>query len=136
MVATGADLNFQWQFNGQDLANATAATLALADVEAAQSGQYSVRVSNAVGALVTAPANLTVLTPPVVMDVVSGPQSPGAGFQLTLNVDPGFSYDLQATTDFVQWQSIANFNAAGLFDFTDTASTNYPSRFYRLRWAP
>src|ERR1035437_953352 len=136
VVATGSDLSIQWQFNGQDLANATVATLVLANVEAAQSGQYSVRVSNAVGALVTAPANLTVLTPPVVMDVVSGTQLPGSAFQLTLNVDPGFTYDLQATTDFLKWQSIANLNGDGLFDFTDTDSANYLNRFYRLRWAP
>jgi hypothetical protein len=136
VVATGSDLRFQWQFNGQNLANATAASLFLNDVQAAQSGQYSVHVSNAVGAVVSLPVALTVITPPLVMDVVSGTPIPHAGFQLTLNVDPGYKYDLQATTDFIEWQSIGEFKADGLLDFTDAGATNYLTRFYRLRWAP
>ena len=136
VIALGSSLNYQWQFNGQDLAGATTPTLTLADAQAAQAGQYSVRVKNAVGSLISAPANLTVVTPPLVMDVAAFAIQPDQTFQLTLNVDPGFNFDLQATTDLVQWQTVTNFAADGLFDFVDVDSTNYPNRFYRLRWEP
>ena len=136
VIASGSSLNYQWQFHGQDLAGATTATLTLADAQAAQAGQYSVRVKNAVGSLVSAPANLTVIIPPLVMDVAAFAIQSDQTFQLTLNVDPGFNFDLQATTDLVQWQTVTNFAADGLFDFVDVDSTNYPNRFYRLRWKP
>lgn len=136
VIASGSSLNYQWQFNGQDLPGATTATLTLADAQAAQSGQYSVRVKNAVGSSASAPATLTVVSPPLVMDVAAFAKLSDQTFQLTLNVDPGFNFDLQATTDLIQWQTVTNFAADGLFDFVDVDSPNYPNRFYRLRWQP
>ena len=136
VIATGSALNFQWQFNGQNLPGATNANLTLAGAQAAQSGQYAVRVGNAVGTQTAAPAVLAVITPPLVMDMLSSAPQADQTLQLTLNVEPGFVYELQATTDFVQWDSIANVTANGLLDFIDTDSTNHLSRFYRLSWKP
>jgi hypothetical protein len=135
VIATGSALNYQWQFNGQNLADATNATLVLTDAQAAQSGQYGVRVSNPLAAVTTTPANLKVVAPPLVMDTFSSATQPDQTFQLTFNVDPGFDYDLQATTNFTDWQTVTTFSANGLFDFTDTDATNHPNRFYRLRCA-
>jgi hypothetical protein len=137
VVATGSDLNLQWQFNGQTLSGATNASLSLPAVQAAQAGQYSVVVANLVGSAASVPASLTVITPPVVMDIVSSGMPAGQGFNLTVNLDPGFNYALEASTDFFQWQPITTFTAgSGLFDFVDADSTNYWTRFYRLRWSP
>jgi len=53
-----------------------------------------------------------------------------------MNVDPEFFYALDATTNLIDWQTIANFSGmAGLFEYVDLDSTNYANRFYRLRWA-
>ena len=137
VVASGSDLNVQWLFNGQNLAGATNASLSLPAVQAAQAGQYSVVVANAVGSAASVPASLTVITPPVVMDIVSSGMQAGQGFSLTVNLDPGFNYALEASTDFFQWQPITTFTAgSGLLDFVDADSTNYWNRFYRLRWSP
>lgn len=133
VIATGSALNYQWQFNGQNLAGATNATLALSDAQAAQSGQYAVRVSNPLDSATTPTANLKVVAPPLVMDTFSSVAQSDQTFQLTFNVDPGFDYDLQATTNFTDWQTVTTFSANGLFDFTDTDATNHPNRFYRLR---
>jgi DNA-binding beta-propeller fold protein YncE len=136
VITTGSELKFQWQFNGLDLTGATNAFLLLPDAQAAQSGQYAVRVSNAVGMVLTSSANLSVVTPPLVMDIISSAAQPDQTFNLTMNVEPGFNYDLQTTTDFIQWQTVTNFAADGIVDLTDADATNYPSRYYRLSWKP
>jgi uncharacterized delta-60 repeat protein len=58
-------LSYQWQFNGTNIAAATNDSLALFDVQPANAGNYSVRVTNSVGAVTSQVAVLTVL-PPVV----------------------------------------------------------------------
>ena len=53
-------LSYQWRFNGQDIAGATANEFTLVDLQLASSGNYSVVVANAFGAVTSAPASLTV----------------------------------------------------------------------------
>jgi hypothetical protein len=55
--------SYQWQFGGVNILGATNTTLALTNVQAAQAGNYAVRVSNTAGAVVSASALLTVLIP-------------------------------------------------------------------------
>ncbi|MBI5383838.1 MAG: hypothetical protein HZA90_04035 [Verrucomicrobia bacterium] len=60
-VATGSrPLSYQWFFNGAALLGATGPTLTLTGVTLAQAGQYALVVSNAAGAVTSAPALLTV----------------------------------------------------------------------------
>ena len=67
VVATSTEpLNYQWQFNGTDLEGAVAETLNLSNVQPEQAGSYSVVVSHVVGSVTSAPATLTVLTPPAI----------------------------------------------------------------------
>lgn len=73
-VAAGANVSFsvtvtgtgpfayQWLFNGVAIPGATSATLTLANVQAGNVGNYSVRVSNASGSTTSAPAGLDVIT--------------------------------------------------------------------------
>jgi alpha-tubulin suppressor-like RCC1 family protein len=58
--ATGAKLNYQWQFNGTNLPNATNTTLALATVTTNQAGVYSALVSDPYLTLASSNALLTV----------------------------------------------------------------------------
>ena len=63
VTATGyPSPNYQWQFNGQNIPNATNAALTLSSVTAANSGGYSVVVSNPYGSVTSATASLAVLT--------------------------------------------------------------------------
>ena len=77
VVASGnGTLSYQWQHNGLDIAGATSSTLALANVQLADAGIYTVRVSNA-GGSVSSSASLSVTTgstvpPPVIL---TDPQS-------------------------------------------------------------
>ncbi len=57
--------SYQWRFNGANLPEGTGSTLALAAVQEADQGLYSVVVSNAVGWAASADATLVVNRPPV-----------------------------------------------------------------------
>jgi len=54
---------YQWQFNGSNLTNATAATLNLSGVTTNQAGAYRVIVSNTEGSITSAVATLVVTAP-------------------------------------------------------------------------
>ncbi len=65
VTATGASpLLYQWRLNGTAVANATNASLTLANVQGAQAGLYTVVVANRWGAALAGPARLTVQAPP------------------------------------------------------------------------
>lgn len=67
VVATGtAPLRYQWQREGVAIAGATGTALSLANVQPAAQGSYGVVVTNAFGAVTSAPALLNVLSPPVI----------------------------------------------------------------------
>jgi len=61
VTATGtAPLNYQWRFNGANLAGATASSYTRANVQVADAGAYTVVVSNSYGSVTGAVATLTV----------------------------------------------------------------------------
>jgi pimeloyl-ACP methyl ester carboxylesterase len=63
VTASGTSpLTYQWRKNGVNIAGANNPTLALNSVTAANSGGYSVRISNAYGSVVSDTASLAVLT--------------------------------------------------------------------------
>ena len=64
VTATGSGMAYQWRFNGINLPHANAATLTLTKVTPAQSGAYSVAVSNSAGIIVSGNAQLLVVPPP------------------------------------------------------------------------
>lgn len=60
-------LRHQWRLNGSDLPEATNAALTLANVSLAMAGAYSVRITDDLGSVESAPAVLTVLVRPVIL---------------------------------------------------------------------
>ncbi len=73
VTATGtAPLAYQWRSNGANLAGATTSVLSLPNVQQANSGSYSVIVTNPYGTVTSSVAVLTVLVPP---SFTSQPQS-------------------------------------------------------------
>jgi len=57
---------YQWLFEGTNLPGATAASLALTNVQFAQQGSYSLLASNSLGVITSSNAFLTVQAPPVI----------------------------------------------------------------------
>jgi hypothetical protein len=65
VVATGQGLlSYQWRLNGMDLSGATRSTLTLSDAQAHSAGLYSVWVQDALGWVLSQPAELVLVTPP------------------------------------------------------------------------
>ncbi|MGA2243795.1 MAG: immunoglobulin domain-containing protein [Verrucomicrobiota bacterium] len=90
-------LNYQWEFDGTNLAGATGPTLTLTNVQPAQAGDYSVLLWNSAGSVLSSNAVLTVVVaePPTILG-----QSPGevvavggaATFSVMAGGSPPLSY--------------------------------------------
>ena len=64
-IAKGkGSLSYQWQFNGVDLTGETNAQLVIANAAFADSGDYTVRVSNTAGYVLSSPGRLSLLGAP------------------------------------------------------------------------
>ena len=153
-VSIGSSMTFQWLFNGQPVPTTnttvvnvvvplvgTVSTLTVNHVSPASGGNYSVKVTNGSGSVTSNPATLVVLTDTVsnvVTGVVSilstGTGMTTNGFKLQLSGPAGSNYVIQASADLKNWTSIAT-NAAptGSVSYTDTAATNLPVRYYRVK---
>jgi hypothetical protein len=127
----GTPLTYRWAFNGTPLAGATAATLALSNVELNQAGGYAVVVSNAVGAVTSALATLTVLVPPAITQI-----SPSAsGATVALSTLSGISYQLEYKNSLSDptWTPVSPWvpGTGGALVLQDTNAPS-PTRFYRV----
>ncbi|HUG11881.1 MAG TPA: immunoglobulin domain-containing protein [Opitutaceae bacterium] len=79
VTASGTNpLAFQWRRDGASIAGATSATLALANVQAANAGAYACVVTNVAGSATSNPATLTIDSTPRIINV-SCLASAGAG---------------------------------------------------------
>jgi hypothetical protein len=57
-------------------------------------------------------------------------------FQFTLSGTPSRRYEIQGSTNLIQWSVLAtltNANPNGLLPYVDQTATNLPLRFYRSR---
>lgn len=87
VVAGGeGPFTYQWRFNGPDIPGATNSVLSLPNVQPNQAGNYSVRVFNSVGSLLSSNAVLTLLIPATITEQ---PQS--------ANVAPGSTVTFSVT---------------------------------------
>jgi hypothetical protein len=142
VTATGAaPLSYQWREDGLALAGQRSNALALTNVTRAQSGLYSVVVSNAFGNATSSNALLRVLVPQRLQSpqrladgrfrLLFGDQDGGllsSGDLASFEVDA--STNLQSTNWFCSTNGFTLTN--GLILFIDADATNYPRRFYRV----
>lgn len=59
--------SFQWAFNGTNISGATSSSLTVTNIQPFNQGDYSVRLTNSVGSLVSSNAFLAVQVPPAVV---------------------------------------------------------------------
>lgn len=77
-------LNYQWQFNGTNLLDATNAMLTLTNVQFSQAGSYAVQIANAYGSVASSSAVLTVYAHHFTWDIIPSPQTAKVPFAVTL----------------------------------------------------
>jgi hypothetical protein len=121
-------LSYQWYFNATTpLAQKTNASLTLSNLTTADAGGYSVRLTNAVGAITSRVASLGVYTSAV--PTLSSPAFVRAINQFRVGVTgvPGFNYAVQGSTNLQDWTWLGTNSAP--FSFTNTSPLPY--QFYR-----
>jgi hypothetical protein len=133
VLATGTPpLAYQWNFNGQPIAQATLASLSLNGVTTGQAGSYSVTVSGPGGVIKSGAATLTVLVG--TSATISNPAYQSNVLTFLVSGTAGLSYTVQGSTDLTQWVSLAT--NVSPFVFTDTNSGGLRGRFYRVVFPP
>lgn len=125
-------MEFQWRHNGTNIPGAINSTLMLTNVRSTHAGDYSVQVRNAVGLTVSPEAHLIVAS-----RFSSSSYVAGAGFQFNLTGETGRYYCIQVSSNLMSWTGLTQLlNSNGAVQFTDSASTNLPRRFYRAVQSP
>lgn len=135
VTATGSEpLTYQWK-RGDTVLAETGPTLTLNNVQLADSGLYTVTVSNAGGAQ-SSSATLTVIAP-AVPPRIEAAGILGGKFAFNFDAEPTRSYAVQARVDLHlgDWDTIETFPAtpqARSVTFTDPLPPTAPRRFYRV----
>ena len=125
-------MEFQWRHNGTNIPAAINSILMLTNVGGTHAGDYSVQVRNAVGLTVSPEAHLIVAN-----RFSSSAYVAGAGFRFNLTGETGRYYYIQVSSNLMSWTGLTQFlNSNGTTQFTDSASTNLPRRFYRAVQSP
>jgi hypothetical protein len=144
-------MTFNWRFNGKTAPSAqvsnvvvplvgTVSTITLSNVSAANAGNYSVKVANAVGTVDSSNALLVVLNT-TVSNVLSGVSlltsqcgMTNGGFRLQMLKPATSNCVIEASTDLGNWTPLyTNTMGSTNISYLDTAATNIVSRYYRAR---
>ncbi len=139
VTANGSGVAYQWRLNGNNLANANAATLTLTKATTAQSGLYSVVVSNSAGTVMSGNAQLLVVPPPGPSVTPALRLVPGSANQVALSfaAASGYRYvaEYSESLSAANWIILTNRPPAftGATVTLDQSATAAQQRFYRAR---
>jgi autotransporter-associated beta strand protein len=130
MVVGSQPLAYQWYFDTDTpLPGAQSKTLSLVSAVASNAGNYTLVVTNNYGSTTSAVANLTLAPPPSITS-----QATSNGFQLSGLSLPGLAFNVQASTNLLDWTTIFTnlSDTNGLLLFTDASVSTTPIRFFRV----
>jgi sugar lactone lactonase YvrE len=111
-AAGTAPLAYQWRFYGTNLSGATTSSLTMASAQPADAGPYAVVITNSLGSVTSATAQLTVFVAPT---LTNAPQS------LTINQYSNATFSVSAAGNPLSYQWL--FNGATLAAATDSSFT-------------
>jgi hypothetical protein len=124
-------LAYQWRTNSVDAAGRTGTSLPLGNFQSSNEGNYSVVVSNPLGVVTSATAQLYLDAP---LRFTNWSLDASGRFTAVLLGVVNSNYVIGSSTDLVNWSDLST-NAApsGIIGFTDPDATSYSNRFYRAR---
>jgi hypothetical protein len=131
VFATGGPFNYQWRFFGTNLPAATNSTLVLTNVQPLNGGDYSVLVANGTDFTISPEARLTLFT-----QLLSPAATAGGQFNFTLVGEANRLYDLQQSSNLLNWISVTNFSNTNGFVPFNVPFTNSGGIFYRAEKIP
>jgi hypothetical protein len=127
-------LNYQWRFEGGDLAGQIGDTLNLANVQPVNEGAYSVQVANTFGFVNSQPALLTLVGQTTLQNVE---QLGNGTVRMTISGVPNRSYSIEISPNLTNWTTLSTIlYTNGIMPFTDTTAGGPTNRFYRARLVP
>jgi hypothetical protein len=98
VAASGSALNYQWNFNGTPIAGATSSTYSFSNAQSANSGNYTVTVSNSANSVTSSAATLSVTAAPTAPTITTQPSSSSnvvgnaVSFSVSVSGTAPFSY--------------------------------------------
>jgi Immunoglobulin domain len=131
VAACTAPLTYQWELNGLALVNRTNTTLTFAAVQSVDAGAYRVRVSNALGSVLSEAAVLRVLVSPAITAITNN----GSRAEISFSSLSGLNYvvEYRNAVNAGAWSVLASApGTGGVITVIDPEPTN-SSRFYRVR---
>jgi hypothetical protein len=137
VTASGtAPLNYQWTFNGLPLADQTASTLTLNNIQSGQLGDYAVTVTNGCGTNAVGP--FTISTPPAespAAPVIRTMNFLDGVFHVTFATEAGLTYavDYKDHLSDPTWITLETFTGDGQEHTIVDAPPLPVARFYRAR---
>jgi hypothetical protein len=119
----------QWRKDGFDISDVHTVDLVLHNVQTNDSGSYQAILTNSFGSVTSAVALVSVAAPPYLLSLQ---KMTNGSTSVLFDGTAGHVYELQGTTNFVNWSVIKRFtNSLGRETVTDLTSTNFPFRVYR-----
>lgn len=120
---------YQWQLNGANVSGATSPAFVLPNAFPADGGTYTVVITNVFGSVTSNPALLMVtplaMTAPAIL--TSGE------FQFGFDTATGVDYEVEYSTDLVNWHPLISVGGVGLpVTLIDPNTAGSPRRFYRI----
>ena len=132
MAAGDGPFSYRWQRDEVDLPGASSDRLTLGPLALADSGKYTVEVSNAFGSTYSPTATLRVV--PVFPAEAIGFTDDGAP-HLRVPVIPDVWVVVEASNDLIAWDMIAiSKTTTPVLDVTDQAGRGVDARFYRVKF--
>jgi pectate lyase len=133
-----ANLSYQWYFNtNMPVTNATDSVLTLTNVQSANSGVYTVVVTNIAGRATSTNVTLTVTGGggPSLPQLSSAAFNDGT-FSLSVSGGSASEFIVQSSTNLINWVDIHTNFSMTPFTWTDSNADNFGLQFYRIRVGP
>jgi uncharacterized repeat protein (TIGR03803 family) len=141
LVSGAAPFNYQWLFDGIAKAGATGSSLSLFNAQPAQSGYYSVIVSNASGSVTSQVAELKVfVAAPHGFSNIQAQSNGSVNLRLKGETTTLFApyydlYPVETSTNLVDWAPLVTLQrtntALDTLQFLDPDAPQFSQRFYR-----